>query len=277
MTSPVRFLLFLPLAVLARDPIEVVPLDDRVVVEVPVATNHVTTLSFPGPITAIDGANVSADPKTPALFQLAHTRGSAFLSLRATEARATANLNVRWKDRTYVFLLREDHQPVLSLNLVLPDTPQALPAPRLSSTRLLALLDKAKAFPLLKEQHPKAVAGVDVRTWVGMTNATDYGDFKVQMEEVYRFQHEDTLVFKAQIHNHADLPLTYDPAALSVRVGSRVYPHSITDASGSVPPKGVATFYLAITGTPDGARNDLSLKNTFHIQVTRTSPPPAQP
>ena len=59
-------------------------LDDRVVVVVPVATNRVTTISFPGPIAAIDGAGVSADPKLPGAFQLAHTKGSSFLSIRAT-------------------------------------------------------------------------------------------------------------------------------------------------------------------------------------------------
>ena len=29
-----------------------------------------------------------------------------------------------------------------------------------------------------------------------------------------------------------------------------------------------------ITGTPDGGRNELSLKNEFTVLITRTSPPP---
>lgn len=262
---------------LAGDPIQSVPLDDSVVVQVGVATNHVTTLSFPGPITAIDGANVSADPKLPGLFQLAHTKGSDFLSVRALEPKATANLNVRWKNQTYVFLLREDPEPVLSLKLVVSVAPVALPAPRLSTTRLLSLLDKAKAFPLLKQQHPQAVAGVDVRTFVGNTNATDYGDFEIRIDEVYRFAQEDSLVFRITLRNRAETELQIDPGTLSVRAGNRVYPQAITDAPDAIPPKAEVVAYLAITGSPDGGRNELSLKNAFRILVARTSPAPAQP
>src|SRR6266702_2854184 len=58
-------------------------LDDRVLYTVPVSTNRVTTISFPGTIDAIDGAGVSIESKTAGQFQLAHTRGSSFFSLRA--------------------------------------------------------------------------------------------------------------------------------------------------------------------------------------------------
>ena len=75
-------------------PIQQVWLDDRVLVSVPVATNRVTTISFPGPITAIDGAGITVDGKT-GLFQLAHTKGSAFLSVRALFPKGSANLNIR--------------------------------------------------------------------------------------------------------------------------------------------------------------------------------------
>jgi len=58
--------------------IQQVLLDDRTAVSVPVATNRVTTISFPGAITAIDGAGVTVDGKTPGLFQLAHTKARRF-------------------------------------------------------------------------------------------------------------------------------------------------------------------------------------------------------
>src|SRR5208283_2573974 len=100
-------------------------LDENVLTVVPVATNRVTTISFPSAITAIDGAGVTVDGKTPGLFQLAHTKGSAFLSVRALFPKASANLNIRWNDHTYVFELAESNQPVLSLNLAAPPTPEA--------------------------------------------------------------------------------------------------------------------------------------------------------
>ncbi len=36
-------------------------------------------------------------------FQLAHTRGSAFLSVRSVVAKASCNVNVRYNKQTYVF------------------------------------------------------------------------------------------------------------------------------------------------------------------------------
>ena len=83
-------------------------LDENVSIVVPVATNRVTTISFPSAITAIDGAGVTLDGKTPGLFQLAHTKGSAFLSVRALFPKASANLNIRWNDHTYVLEARSD-------------------------------------------------------------------------------------------------------------------------------------------------------------------------
>src|SRR5208283_15692 len=123
-------------------------LDDRVVVSVPVATNRVTTINFPGPIEAIDGAGFTVDGKTPGHFQLAHAKGSAFLSVRALSAKAATNLNIRWNDHIYVFELLESDKPVLSLNMESPPTPEEEGVGRASEVsplKLLALLDKAKA------------------------------------------------------------------------------------------------------------------------------------
>src|ERR1019366_664518 len=108
-------------------------LDENVSIVVPVATNRVTTISFPSAITAIDGAGITVDGKTPGQFQLAHTKGSAFLSVRALLPKAAANLNIRWNDRTYVFELLESDKPVLSLDVEPPPTPEEAglgPAPR---------------------------------------------------------------------------------------------------------------------------------------------------
>jgi len=89
------FLLTTTVALAGSSVIQQVWLDDRVVVSVPVATNRVTTISFPGPIEAIDGASFTVDGKTPGHFQLAHAKGSAFLSVRALSAKAATNLNIR--------------------------------------------------------------------------------------------------------------------------------------------------------------------------------------
>lgn len=249
-------------------PIQSVSLDPDVVIEVPVATNRVTTLSFPGPISAIDAANVTVDPSVPAEFHLAHTKGSSFFSLRALRPRASANLNVRWSGQTYVFQLVESRQPALSLNLGAPARPEVPErAPRLTPTQLLALLDKAKAFTLLKTQQPDALGDVEFRT---PTNAiTRLDGFEIHVEEIYRFNAEDTLVFRAQVVNSSKARVTYRPDSFQVRVGLHRYPQSISDASGEVPAESAATVYFAITGMPDGGRADLSIDNDFHALVSR--------
>lgn len=249
-------------------------LDERVVYSVPVATNRVTTIGFPGPIAGIDAAGVTTDPKVPGQFQLAHTRGSSFFSVRALGRNATANVNVRWGKHTYVFELAESSLPVLSFILeTKPAGPGVQPAPIVSPTRLLALLDKAKAFPLLKQQHPEAVAQVDFATFTDQPCVTDFNDYEIRVEEAFRFNPEDTLVFHLRLRNKTEAAIHYRADSFSLRVGSRFYQQSISDAAGLIPPKEDVTAYFAVTGTPDGARNELSLKNAFSVLVERLLTP----
>ena len=272
------FLALLAASIVAAAPpdsIQRAILDDRVVVVVPVATNRVTTISFPGPIAAIDGAGVSADPKLPGAFQLAHTKGSSFLSIRAASRASASNLNIRWNRRTYVFELVESNAPVLALNLEERSTPASvLPAPGVSPTHLLALLDKAKAYPLLRQQHPEVVAQVEARTFAAAPAVTDFNDYEIQIQEIFRFNPEDTLVFHVRLRNKSDSEIRYRPDSFAVRAGDRLYHQSISDAPGVLPPRGETTVYFAVTGTPDGARNELSLKNDFAVLVTRVPPEP---
>lgn len=270
--SKILICLFLPSTAIGGDvaAIQNIPLDDRVVYTVPVSTNRVTTVSFPSPISAIDAAGVTTDPKVQGQFQLAHTRGSAFLSVRALAPKSAANLNVRWNKRTYVFELIESHKPVLSLILEEKTEPAGLPSgPELSPTKLLSLLDKAKTYPLLKKQHPEVLAEVDVVTYTENPSVTDFDDYEIRLEEVYRFNREDTLVFRATLKNKTQKPIGYRPGSFSVRAGNRIYPQSVSDAPGVLPPSGESTVYFAVTGTPDGGRNELSLKNSFSAFLER--------
>jgi hypothetical protein len=278
MKSAINLLLLSVTVALADPPeaIQRITLDERVVVTVPVATNRVTTISFPGPIAAIDAVGVTADGKTPGQFQLAHTKGSSFVSVRALARKAATNLNIRWNKRTYVFELVESDAPVLALNLedrtTTAETVQ--PAPLVTPTRLLALLDKAKAFPLLKKQQPEAVAGTESRTFGDKPQITDFNDYEIRVQEVFRFNPEDTLVFHVTLRNKSEREIRYLPESFCVRVGSRLYFQSISDAPGVLPPRSATTVYFAITGTPDGGRNELSLKNEFNVLVSRLPSPP---
>ncbi len=272
MKLPINVLLLAATVALAESPeaIQRVTLDERAVVTVPVATNRVTTISFPGPIAAIDAVGVTADGKTPGQFQLAHTKGSSFVSVRALARKTATNLNIRWNKRTYVFELVESDAPILAINLEdRPATETVQPTPLVTPTRLLALLDKAKAFPLLKKQRPETVADADAQTFGDKPQVTDFNDYEIRIEEVFRFNTEDTLVFHVTLRNKSGNEIRYLPESFCVRVGNRLYYQSISDALGVLPVNSASTVYFAITGTPDGGRNEISLKNEFAVLVSR--------
>lgn len=259
-------------------PIKEFGLDEHIVYTIPVSGNRVTTISFPGPVSAIDAAQVTVDGKSPASFQIAHTKGSHFFSVRALAKKATTNVNVRWNNKTYVIELIESDEPLYSVIFQIPDEPKKPERIAVTPNRLLALLDKAKAYPLLKENHPEAVAQVDYVNYAQKPRVMDYKTYEVQVEEVFRFNPEDTLVFRVILRSKTDQPLQYKSDGFSLRVGERAYPQSISDASGTIPPKAEMPAYFAVTGTPNGGRNDISLKNEFSV-VLDAAPlePPKEP
>jgi hypothetical protein len=258
-------------------PIEEYQLDERTVYTIPVSLARVTTINFPGPISAIDAANVTSDPKTPGLFQIAHAKGSYFFSVKALVQKAATNVNIRWNTKTYVIELVESATPLYSVILQYPaDESAQLASRHVTPSRLLALLDKAKAYPVLKAYHPETVAQVEYVNYSKTPRIMDYRDYEIQLEEVLRFNPEDTLVFRAILRNKSDQAIHYTPDGFSLRVGERTYPQSISDASGTIPPKGEAPAYFAVTSTPNGGRNDLSLKNEFTVLLNRVETP-AQP
>ena len=244
-------------------------LDDHKVYVVPVSNTRVTTISFPSPIAAIDGALVTADGKTPALFQIAHTKGTAYFSVRALAKDAATNLNVRWNNRTYVFELRESGEPWYSV--ILQSQPEkSIRASRpLTPSRLLGLLDKAKAFPLLQTYHPAAVANVEHRDLREQPLISDCGDYEVRVTEAFRFPDDDTLIFQLNVSNRSDEPLEHVPELFEVRVGDRVFTPALTDLTSIVAPNGATSGYVVVIGRPHGERNDLSLKNDFTFVLSR--------
>ena len=245
-------------------------LDEHSIYTIPISFSRVTTVSFPGPISAIDAALVTTDGKTAGLFQLAHKPGSYFFSVRSLVKGATTNVNVRWNNKTYVLELQDSPTPQLSLIFKYPtDTGKSSLAKRpVTPSSIVGLLDKAKAYPVLKASHPEAVEQVDYVSYGGKPPVMDYNNFEVRLEEVFRFDPQDTLVFRMVLRNKTDKEIRYQPQGFSLRVGERLYFQSISDASGVMPPKSDTPAYFAITGTPTGGRNDVSTKNDFIVLLT---------
>jgi hypothetical protein len=246
-------------------------LDDHTVYSVPVSGARVTTISFPSPISAIDGALLTLDGKTPGLFQVAHTKGTAFLSLRALAKDATTNLNVRWNNRTYAFELHESPEPWYSVVLRNGAEKSANTSRPLTPARLLGLIDKAKAFGLLRTQQPDAVADIEYADHREKPIISDCGEYEVQLTEAFRFPQDDAIVFHITIANRSDKPLEHAPEKLAVRVADRVFNPSLTDLVAGIAPHESTIGYVVVSGGADG-RKDLSLKNDFTFVLSRNDP-----
>jgi hypothetical protein len=132
--------------------------------------------------------------------------------------------------------------------------------------RLLSLMDKAKAYPLLLKTESDALAGV-VHSSPGITNY--YKDFSVRILDVWRFEEEDTLIFRLELVNETDQAIYYKPQDLAVRLDERIYTESLADASGVMPPKSVTPAFFSITGNGQGGRNHLAPDNKWNVLVVR--------
>lgn len=248
-------------------------LDDHIVYTVPVSGTRVTTISFPSPITAIDGALLTLDGKTPGLFQVAHTKGTAFLSLRALAKDAATNLNVRWNNRTYAFELRESAEPFYSVVLRSGAEKSTHTSRPLTPPRLLGLIDKAKAFGVLQTQQPDAVADIEYADHREKPLVSDSGDYEVRLTEAFRFANDDAIVFHVVVANRTDNAIEHTPERLEVRVGDRVFNPALTDLVSTIASHESTIGYVVVSGGP-ARRNDLSLKNDFTFVLSRRESPP---
>jgi hypothetical protein len=254
------------------------PLDDRTVYQIKIGRDQVTTVMFPSSISALEGAGVTIDPKYPAPVLLSHAKDRYFFSVRALRDPAAANLNVVWNRKTYVLEFQSDPQPFNAVTFFEPAEPGPATAKEsLGPVRLLGLLDKAKAYHLIQSQYPEAIPQVDNAQ---PHNRILYEGFDVEVAEVFRFDPEDTLVFKILLYNHSDREIYYQPQALAVRVGLNVFYSALSDASGIMPPgsfnpdtkkidPSVSMAYFVVSGTPNGGRNNLAVTNTFNVIVDR--------
>ena len=252
------------------------PLDEHTVYDIPISTDAPTTVMFPSAPTALEGARITTQPDQPAPVLLSHTPGRYYFSVRALAPDATATLNVIHKQQTYILRFAASPEPYGSVTFFDEQREHVhnKQGGRAATETLLTVLDRAKSHRLVKSQRPDAVRHVEHRA-LATNNVTYYKDFTVTVEEVFRFDAEDTLVFKIRMSNSGDAEIAYQPKKMGVRIGNRVYPASVTDASGLIPPRAETIAYLAITGTPAGGQGNLSIKNDFKILVPlvkRTAP-----
>ena len=264
---------------LAAQTIREAQLDPKQAVDLPVS-REVTTVMFPGPITAVAGADmliesgkqsVEVEEGTPLRFHVSHAPGSNFILVRSLQPDAAARLTAIYDGSAYVLNLRTVaadstasviFQPAAQVAAVRVETP---PEPVKFSPRIgLSLLDRARAYPVLAKSLPKAVEGVTLRA---QNRKVELPDVEVTVQEVYRFSREDAVVFLLRLKNTTDRTLDLAPSTFAARVANERFEQSIANGPRSLAPGESAEAEFAVVGMPDGTRNDLSADNAFTILV----------
>lgn len=239
------------------------PLDERIAYSIRVSREEPTTCLFPGALTALESANLSTKPEDAPPVLLSYQPGTSFFSVRALRADASAAVNVVYRGRVYVFTFRGADEADRAVSFF--DAPAAA-SPVTTPILVRSLLDRAKNHALLAAQYPALTQTVERGEPRALTR---YPQFAVTLEEVFRFDPEDTLVFRARAENPGAAPIRFDGDNLAVRVGPEIYPAALVDTTGEIPPRGQTILWFAVTGAPGGGRANLSVQNNFSVLVTR--------
>ena len=243
-------------------------LDQGQIYELYVKTGDgVTTVTFPSAISKIAGVNVSVDGSSD--FLISAKPGSYYFNIVALKKGATGTLTVIHNRQTYIlYLKQDDSKAYAAVNFAASSGGSASVSGRgsaVSPARLLSLIDMTKGYHVLKQRYPS-----DLRDTIHAKNHRffNFDKFRIELQEVVRFNREDTLVFKLLMHNDSPEEIAYDKFSFSVQAGNKTYYMSAADASGIMPPKSATWAFFSITGTPDGGRNNLAPDNNFLIGVT---------
>jgi len=253
------------------------------VYKVPIAYEEgATTILFPSKIEGLKAAKLATQgQKNPkAEFIYSFTPGSYYLTLRALSEKSKDVLTVIYNRKAYNLMIEASASPYYSVSFFSPGKKRGGSAGQAGVTddRLISMLDQAKSYSLLSLHHPDAIIGIDYER---PARIMKYIGFDVLIDEVFRFDVEDTIVFRILLRNNTAEPIPYLKDRLAVRAGDRIYPQSISDASGIIPAGFLdgekivpvtATAYFAITGTPTGGRNNLSVNNAWNILLPRETP-----
>lgn len=231
----------------------------------------VTTVTFPSKIAKIAGMNVSLEPNAD--FMLSTKAGSYYFTVTALKEKATGTLNVTFNRNTYVLYLTHDpNQAYASVNFGRGGGASTSfkanvvhATPNVSAERLVSLIDMAKTYDLLLVNYPDSVANT---SRMKFDNTYKYGDFNIKLEEVVRFEKDDTLVFRLVLENLSNREIEYDKHTFSAQTGENLNYMSVADASGTMPPRSKTYAFFAITSTTRGGRNNLSADNKWLIGLT---------
>lgn len=203
-----------------------------------IAPNLPTTIVFPGTGLGFQGIGLMRASDTAAQpVQIDHEPGTNYFTVRAIMPNARSDLNVIFEGRIYgfVFVLSDDPTRGLTLLRMPPTssrTKAAMKTPRVSVSRLVDMLDEAKAYGVIASAYPGYQRNITAQE---KSFRIPYPLCDVLIETAWRFEAEDTIVLRAVFVNKTPRPLAFRPDSLAVKIGERTFFCSIADAKGAIP------------------------------------------
>ena len=242
-----------------------------------------TTLQFPEPISGLIGYGLT-EGQEAGVYHYSHPPGSRFLSLRCLAEDQEADVTVMLGDEMIVLQLKPTPTPAVAVRLVRgegaleeirrakPIDPDEVKERRLNfaTDKLMNLLQLGKNERIFRRALPHLYEGVESRKDLDLRY--DDGEVATVIRELHRFPDEDALMVLAEVENGREEAIVYDPGSFQVRVGPRLYPVTLADASGVVPGKGKEPIHVVIKGNPEGGRAHLSIKNDFRLVLSAYEP-----
>ena len=261
----------LPGPQLSTNPIQRLVLDPMQVTRIPVATDRLTTVRFPSPMSDLVSALVATETHPSARFLLSFQPGESFFSLRALAPGASTTLNVVWKFQTYVLELVESRTPWLSVIMApaeIPKVPRPIaPVVQAPPNPWAQYLDTAKAYEALKRKYPNSMP--EVQVW-SLGNQRDFGTYALRTDQLFHFKDEGIVVLRVTVINKIESPLSFGSDALSITLGKLRAPVLLSDFDGTVPGGAQVVAFMAFSCNPSsGVRPNLL---TDPINVTLSHP-----
>ena len=219
-------------------------LEDSKPYEVPIGAVP-TTILMPGPIEAFEGNNITTKPETVANVFLQHEPGTQFFSVKSL-LKGTADLNVILGDSIYSFRFYYSDNPTRTLSLAAAPTIRdtAQPITRISARRLYDILQDAKTYFVLKDQHPELERSIQV---AAPGKVLEYPGYRIVIDQVFKFGRDDTVVFRTIFLNDTEAPLYYRPGEIGLRVGRNLYWPSFAEVPQMIPPRRPARLMWEIS------------------------------
>jgi hypothetical protein len=271
-------------------------LDQGKVFTVKTSPNVVTTVVFPEVIEMVDAKGFVMDAsKQAGKFELGYAPGTNYFSVMPLASGNTMNVNVGVDGNIYALELVTSDQPAFKVSFGSEGTATSTVIPggaiqdggvlpplaensasidledkrKISVARVLGLIDKSRAYPLLAQQNDGQVKDLLVAF---PEKVYDLGTVTATLRGVFRDNSFDGICFWVDLVSKDGRQHYYDTENFRVEVGNRSFQSFTAAASGVIPESGTASAFFAIAGDgQEGGRNDLAPSNDFRIKLTLTS------